>query len=137
MKSKRVMVFGVFDRLHPGHVYFLKQARKLGRELIVVVARDKTVIDLKNKKPSQDEKIRSGVLKKSGLADKIALGDKTSGSYIILKKCKPDIICLGYDQKELQKDLQFKTKQKRIPPVKIVKCKPYRAKKFHTSLMRV
>jgi len=36
----RVMATGVFDLLHPGHLYFLTEARKHGDELIVVVARD-------------------------------------------------------------------------------------------------
>lgn len=39
-KFNRVMVFGVFDGLHPGHRAFLRQARKKGDKLIVVVARD-------------------------------------------------------------------------------------------------
>ena len=38
----RVMATGVFDILHLGHLYFLREARKLGDELVVVVATDKT-----------------------------------------------------------------------------------------------
>ena len=33
------MATGVFDLLHPGHIYFLTEAKRLGDELIVVVAR--------------------------------------------------------------------------------------------------
>ncbi|EQD52190.1 glycerol-3-phosphate cytidyltransferase, partial [mine drainage metagenome] len=44
----RVMATGVFDLLHPGHLYFLTEARKLGDELVVVVARDQTARRLKH-----------------------------------------------------------------------------------------
>ncbi|MCJ2563189.1 MAG: adenylyltransferase/cytidyltransferase family protein, partial [Candidatus Thermoplasmatota archaeon] len=39
----RVMASGVFDLLHTGHLHYLEEAKKLGDELIVVVARDSTV----------------------------------------------------------------------------------------------
>ena len=34
----RVMASGVFDLLHSGHLHFLEEAKKLGDELVVVVA---------------------------------------------------------------------------------------------------
>ena len=39
----RVMASGVFDILHTGHVHYLSEAKKLGDELVVVVATDATV----------------------------------------------------------------------------------------------
>ena len=39
----RVLATGTFDLLHPGHVYFLTQARAMGDELFVIVARDSNV----------------------------------------------------------------------------------------------
>ena len=48
------MVFGSFDLVHKGHVNFLKQAKKLGDELIVVVARDDNIEKVKKRKPSTD-----------------------------------------------------------------------------------
>ena len=42
-----VMAFGTFDVLHPGHHFYLEQARKLGDNLVVVVARDANVKKLK------------------------------------------------------------------------------------------
>ena len=44
---KKVMVFGTFDIFHKGHENFLKQAKKLGDCLTVVVARDETVLKFK------------------------------------------------------------------------------------------
>ena len=40
----RVMATGVFDILHLGHVHYLEEAKKLGDELVVVVAADKTLL---------------------------------------------------------------------------------------------
>ena len=40
MESKKVLTFGSFDLIHPGHHYFLNKAKELGDELIVVLSRD-------------------------------------------------------------------------------------------------
>ena len=44
----RVMASGVFDLLHTGHLAYLEEAKKMGDELIVVVATDKTVLQRKH-----------------------------------------------------------------------------------------
>ena len=43
----KIMTFGTFDIFHLGHKSFLKQAREFGNYLIVVIARDKTVKNIK------------------------------------------------------------------------------------------
>ena len=48
----KVLVFGTFDIIHPGHVFFLNQAKKLGDFLCVVVSRDETVNELKREYPN-------------------------------------------------------------------------------------
>ncbi|MEM3333979.1 MAG: adenylyltransferase/cytidyltransferase family protein, partial [Thermoplasmata archaeon] len=53
----RVMASGVFDILHPGHIFFLEEAKKLGNELVVVVARDSTARKLKHQ-PIMNEDVR-------------------------------------------------------------------------------
>jgi cytidyltransferase-like protein len=47
MKKKVVMTFGTFDVFHPGHRFYLTEARKLGNRLIVIVALDSTVEKIK------------------------------------------------------------------------------------------
>ena len=41
----RVMCFGTFDLLHPGHEDYFRQAREFGDELIVVAWRNDEPID--------------------------------------------------------------------------------------------
>ncbi len=40
---RRVVATGTFDLLHPGHIYYLEESKKLGDELWVIVARDMNV----------------------------------------------------------------------------------------------
>src|SRR5665647_999520 len=43
MSVRRVVATGTFDILHPGHIYYLEESKKLGDELWVIVARDANV----------------------------------------------------------------------------------------------
>ena len=95
--KKTVMVFGTFDVFHLGHEHFLNQAKKLGQELIVVIARDKTVKKVKSDYPKNSEKQRMEDVKNSGIPDKVMLGN-LDDKYKIIKKFQPKIIALGYDQ---------------------------------------
>ena len=91
----RVLATGTFDLLHPGHVYFLTQARALGDELYVIVARDSNVTH--NPKPIIPEEQRHEMVNAFGMVDKALLGSETD-MFEPLKLIKPDIITLGYDQ---------------------------------------
>ena len=138
MKSddkKRVMVFGTFDRLHSGHLSFLKQARRHGDELIVVVARDNIVQMLKNKKPLHSSEKRRRAVAEIDAMTKAVMGDDTLGTYSIVKKHKPHIICLGYDQQKLKRNLEKHMKNGNMPRIRLIKLKPYFPKKFKTSIL--
>jgi FAD synthetase len=95
-KMVRVMASGVFDILHPGHIYYLEEAKKLGDELVVVVARDATVKRYKHE-PITNEKMRLAMVQALKPVDKAVLGYE-SDIYRIVKELNPDIIALGYDQ---------------------------------------
>jgi len=136
VRSKKVMVFGVFDRLHPGHLSFLRQAQKYGEKLIVVVARDSAVWKLKNKTPGQTEKERMAALSKIAGVDKVVLGDKKQGSYGVIRKYKPDMIGLGYDQKWLARDLKKSMRQGLLPKIEVAGLKVHYPRKLHSSLLQ-
>ncbi|NCO79911.1 FAD synthase, partial [Candidatus Falkowbacteria bacterium] len=122
----KVMVFGTFDIFHPGHVNFLRQARKYGDYLIVIIARDKTVLNIKKSLPRYQEKKRLAEIIKSNLTDKAVLGSLRD-KYQVVKKYQPAVICLGYDQKNFINQLAEKLKQFKLK-TKIVRLKPYRPK---------
>jgi len=91
------MAFGTFDILHAGHEHFLKKAKSFGDQLIVVVARDRTVKKIKGENPLNNEKKRAKAIREKGLADKVILGH-FDDKYKNIRKHRPDTIVLGYDQ---------------------------------------
>jgi len=99
-------VFGTFDILHPGHASFLRQARRRGEVLLAAVARDSFVATFKGKAPRHDETERKRRLLATGLIDAAYLGDRKPGSYAIVRRLRPDVICLGHDQHLLEADLK-------------------------------
>lgn len=99
----------------------------------MVVARDSAVRELKNKNPNQNEKERATALRRLPEADKVILGDKKQGSYGVVKKYKPDLIGLGYDQKWLEKDLKTHMGRGRIAKISLIKLKSHRPDKFKSS----
>lgn len=128
---KKVMVFGTFDILHPGHMSFFWQAKKKGDYLIVVVARDKNVRNFKGKNPYYNEMVRLTRLRKLKIVDKARLGNLYDKFQVILEE-RPDIICLGYDQKISVRKLQKELKAMKIK-AKVYRLKPYKPKIFKSS----
>jgi len=129
------MVFGTFDIFHKGHENFLSQARRKGDFVIVVVARDKTVLNIKKKRTVNDERKRLRILKYSRLADRVILGS-LSDKYLIVKKYKPDVICLGYDQKAFTTDLARKLKEFHLDKTEIIRLKSYYPNRYKSSKLR-
>lgn len=131
---KKVIAFGTFDIFHPGHISYLKQAKKLGDYLMVVIARDKTVEEVKRKKPKKNEKVRLKIVKESKLAEKVILGN-LKDKYAVIKKYRPDIIALGYDQNSFSEGLEKKLKELNLK-TKIFRLKSHKPKVFKSSKMK-
>jgi len=133
VNMKKVLAFGTFDILHKGHVYFLKKARDFG-ELTLVVARDKTVKQLKKRMPINNEKKRMKNVKKLNIANIVILG-YIRNKYKVIQKIKPDIICLGYDQKHFVSGLRKELKRLKLK-TKIIRLRPYKPKAYKSSILR-
>jgi len=103
-KGARVMATGVFDIMHPGHLHFLGKARELGDELVVVVARDSTVEGLK-RHPVVHERARREMVASLKMVDAAVLG-YSEDRYRIVEELRPDIIALGYDQRDGEEELK-------------------------------
>lgn len=127
---KKVVVFGVLDLLHPGHLYFLREARKHGDNLTVVVTRDARVIDEKNRRPIFSERERLAMVQALRMVGQAVLGDPT-GQWSVLKRLQPDVVCIGYDQ-----DMALIEKCDFTKMPRIVHIKGWRTKKYRSSLLR-
>lgn len=114
----RVMATGVFDLLHPGHLYFLNEAKKLGDELIVVVARDQTARRLK-REPYVPEQLRREMVESLKPVDRAVLGS-TTDIYATVTEWRPDIIALGYDQHWNEEEVARECARRGVP-VKVVR----------------
>jgi FAD synthetase len=124
-KTLKVMVFGTFDLLHKGHLYFLNEAKKHGSYLIVIIARDVTVERIKGKRPRHDELTRKNNVEKTKIADKVILGEKKL-SFRFIADERPDIICFGYDQ-------HSQSVEKEFPKIKYVRIAAYEPHKYKSS----
>ncbi len=92
---KRIVATGTFDILHPGHVYFLSESRKLGDELWVIVSRE---VNVKHKQPPiVSEEQRRMMVASLKCVDHAVLGD-TEDIFKPIREIDPDIITLGYNQ---------------------------------------
>lgn len=130
----RVLAFGAFDLLHPGHTYYLKSAKKLGDELFVIIARNSTVEKVKGKYPKFDEKKRLKQVQKVDYVDKVVLGNKKDKLKVI-EDIKPDIIALGYDQDSFTDRLEEKLKERKLK-VKIVRIGSFKPHIYKSSLLK-
>ena len=128
------MAFGTFDRFHAGHESYLKQAKALGDTLIVVIALDKTVKRIKGKLPDHDQKQRLDNVKRFSIADKVILGN-TDDKYAVVKKYKPNIIALGYDQFTFTFRLEKFLIDNKMN-TKVMRMKPYKPNVYKTSIIK-
>jgi len=92
---RRVVATGTFDILHPGHLYYLEESKKMGDELWVIVARDANV---KHKPcPIIPEEHRLQMVAALKPVDHAILGDKTD-MFRPIKEIQPDVITIGFNQ---------------------------------------
>ncbi len=116
----KVMASGVFDLIHPGHIYYLRQAKSLGDHLTVVIASDKTV--RKNKhEPVTPEAMRAMIVESLKPVDEAIVGGE--GDMLdTVAKVKPDIIVLGYDQNFDESELKAKLKARGFDGIDVVRA---------------
>lgn len=88
---------GVFDILHIGHIRTIKTAKSLVDILIVVIARNRTVMAFKGRMPINDEKDRLALVNSLKYVDLAILGSEMDFMEPV-KRVNPDVIILGYDQ---------------------------------------
>lgn len=138
---KKVMVFGTFDGLHPGHLDFFKQALHLSgsgqakKYLIVSVATDKNVGKFKGKRPLFSQKERLELIRNLKLVDTAVLGAEEN-FYSEIKKYRPDVICLGYDQWANEDEVKKELKAVGLPDTKVVRLQPYKVDRAKSTELK-
>ncbi|MBI2599806.1 adenylyltransferase/cytidyltransferase family protein [Candidatus Daviesbacteria bacterium] len=94
--NKIVLVGGCFDVLHPGHIFFLEKAKKMGDFLVVILESDEKIKRIKgNNRPIYSQKERAVMLKALNAVDKVVLLpfiDEEKEYDKVVGKIKPDII---------------------------------------------
>jgi len=131
---KKVMCAGTFDIIHPGHLYYLSEAKKHGDRLVVVVARDNTSKSFKGKKPLHNEKERLEAVRTLNVVDEAILGNE-GDIFKIVEQIKPDVLCLGYDQNVQKQQVEDELK-KRGMKAEVIRIDAYMSNIYKSSKLR-
>src|SRR3989338_1369707 len=91
----KVLCGGRFNFPHKGHEYFLREAKKHGDYLIVVIAHDAHNI---KKSEIVEMQERKDNLEKLKIVDEVVIGDPED-FFKVVEKHRPQVIALGWDQK--------------------------------------
>jgi FAD synthetase len=92
----------------------LEEAKKAGgpnAELVVIIARDSTVEKRKRERPIMPENQRCALIASLKVVDEAILGYEDFDIGRVIEKIKPDVIALGYDQKDMEQTLKDYVKQ--------------------------
>ena len=108
---KVVFAGGVFDIIHPGHIYTLRSAKALGDVLVVVIARNVTAQKRKGSSPIHDEKLRQELVSSLKFVDIAILGHE-GDIFKTVELVRPNIIALGYDQVHQEKQITEECKKR-------------------------
>ncbi len=118
------MATGVFDIIHLGHIHFLEEAKKLGDELVVVVASDTTVRRNKHH-PINPAEVRARIVEALKPVDRAVVGHEDDPLRIV-EELRPDIIVLGYDQPFDERELEQKLRERGLE-VRVIRLSHYDA----------
>ncbi len=129
------MCFGSFDMLHKGHLYYLREAKRYGNKLVVVVAKDLNFKKFKDKEPKYNERERLEHIRELPYVDKAVLG-KEKDILEVVEEFNPDIICLGYDQESIPIHELKEELSKRGVKADIIRMSPYREDIYKSSKIK-
>lgn len=133
--KRTVLATGVFDILHLGHLRFLQESKKTGgsgAKLVVVVARDNTVLRRKARKPILPEAQRREMVAALRVVDTAILGHERLDLLGVLQEVKPDIVCVGYNQDDIKSAVESLIRKERLP-VRVVQIAKFGPNGFNSS----
>jgi len=118
-----VLAGGVFDILHPGHIFFLSRAKEEGDLLAVVVASDQTV-EKRKRIPIVPGRQRLEMVRSLKPVDVALLGGR-GDIFDTLEKVRPDVVALGPDQGHRIREVEDKAKERGLK-VRVVRVEEYK-----------
>nr|WP_321350229.1 adenylyltransferase/cytidyltransferase family protein [uncultured Methanoregula sp.] len=113
MTARRIVATGTFDILHPGHLYYLEESKKLGDELFVIVARDANVKHKPHPIIPEEHRLRMVAALKP--VDHAILGDKTD-MFRPIEEISPEIITIGFNQMFNETNLEEQLRARNLAP---------------------
>ncbi|NMB80106.1 MAG: FAD synthase [Methanomicrobiales archaeon] len=113
MTGRRIVATGTFDLLHPGHLFYLEESKKLGDELFVIVARDVNVKHKPHPIVPEDQRLQMVAALKP--VDHAMLGD-TKDMFLPIEKIHPDVITIGFNQMFDEKKLAGQLAGRNLTP---------------------
>ena len=105
-----VMIAGVFDILHPGHIFYIQQAAQFG-DVIVILARNTSVMRVKHHDPSVDEAVRLMMVNSIKGVAQAVLGDPSGKWYLPVLAHNPHLFLMGFNQPGDPAEFQDKVHQ--------------------------
>ena len=128
-----MLIAGTFDLLHPGHIYLVNEAAKMG-DVYVIVATDQNRKLYSGESPIIPENQRLEVIKSVKNVKGARLGRSDNDTLKTVEEINPDIILLGPDQKYNQETLKRSLEEKGLNNIIVKRLETYYDKfKLHSS----
>ena len=121
---RKIVVAGTFDILHPGHIFLINEAAKLG-EVYVIVATDKNRERFTRKLPIIPEDQRLEVIKSLKNVKDARLGRKGNNILLTILDIKPDVILLGPNQDFQKNNLKNALKKIGLDDIEVKRLDTY------------
>lgn len=131
--KKKVLVAGTFDIIHPGHIFLINEAAKMG-DVYVIVATDKNRELYSGETPTIPEQQRLEVVQSIKNVKEARLGRHDNDTLKTVEEINPDIILLGPDQKYDISILKSGLKKKGLNHIQVRRLETYYDKyELHSS----
>ena len=122
--AKKVLIAGTFDLVHPGHIFLINEAAKLG-DVYVVVATDKNRELFSGERPIIPQEQRLEIIKSLKNVKDANLGRSDNDTLKTVEEINPDIILLGPDQKYSIDILKKSLKEKDLNHIEVRRLETY------------
>ncbi len=133
---KKILIAGTFDLIHPGHIYLINEAAKLG-DVYIIVATDKNRKLYSGISPIIPQEQRLEVIRSIKNVKEARLGRNDNDTLKTVEEINPDIILLGPDQKYSIELLLEGLKARNLNHIEVKRLETYYDKYKLTSSSKI